>query len=143
MASGYPRSRARRKRLRMVCSPVGRSGQISVVVVENSPMMPGNKGSKVWRPTPGRRSDPTEPDFSMSTLVVGFDSAWTQTSTGAIVGALVDETGAVHELGLPHRAGSRLDACQNWDDRTTIGENRQSSLGESQACTVPGVLDTG
>lgn len=37
----------------------------------------------------------------MGSLVVGFDSAWTPTNAGAIVGTFIDDTGAVHELGLP------------------------------------------
>jgi predicted RNase H-like nuclease len=37
----------------------------------------------------------------MTTLAVGFDSAWTRTNSGAIVGALVDDTDGVRELGLP------------------------------------------
>jgi hypothetical protein len=37
----------------------------------------------------------------MGSLLVGFDSAWTRTNAGAIVGALVDDTGAIRELGLP------------------------------------------
>jgi predicted RNase H-like nuclease len=40
---------------------------------------------------------PAEPP----SLIVGFDSAWTSTNTGAIVGALFDDQGAVRELGHP------------------------------------------
>ena len=39
----------------------------------------------------------------MDTLVVGFDSAWTQTTQGAIVRAVLNEHGAICELGLPQR----------------------------------------
>jgi hypothetical protein len=37
----------------------------------------------------------------MVRLLVGFDSAWTKANTGAIVGALLDDKGAVRELGSP------------------------------------------
>ena len=37
----------------------------------------------------------------MGRLIVGFDSAWTRTNTGAIVGAVVDDRGAIRELGQP------------------------------------------
>jgi predicted RNase H-like nuclease len=37
----------------------------------------------------------------MHILLVGYDSAWTRAKTGAIVGALIDQKGAVRELGLP------------------------------------------
>ena len=37
----------------------------------------------------------------MSTLLVGFDSAWTPTNSGAIVGVLLLDDGAFQELGLP------------------------------------------
>ncbi len=41
----------------------------------------------------------------MATLLVGFDSAWTITNKGAIVGVLYLDDGAFHELGLPRIAG--------------------------------------
>jgi predicted RNase H-like nuclease len=37
----------------------------------------------------------------MTTLIVGFDSAWTPTNTGAIAGVLQLEDGTFHEVGLP------------------------------------------
>jgi predicted RNase H-like nuclease len=37
----------------------------------------------------------------MSRLLVGFDSAWTATNAGAIVGAVLDVEGGIHELGCP------------------------------------------
>lgn len=37
----------------------------------------------------------------MSVLLVGFDSAWTRKKAGAIAGALLDEAGAIRELGAP------------------------------------------
>jgi hypothetical protein len=39
----------------------------------------------------------------MSRLLVGFDSAWTATNAGAIVGAVLDADGAIRELGHPTR----------------------------------------
>lgn len=38
---------------------------------------------------------------AMTVLVVGFDSAWTRQKSGAIVGAVVDNEGSVHDLGAP------------------------------------------
>jgi predicted RNase H-like nuclease len=40
----------------------------------------------------------------MTTLLVGFDSAWTPTKIGAIVGALIHNDGRITELGPPHPA---------------------------------------
>jgi predicted RNase H-like nuclease len=37
----------------------------------------------------------------MATLLVGFDSAWTRTNSGALVGVLLLDDGTFHELGLP------------------------------------------
>ena len=37
----------------------------------------------------------------MKILLVGFDSAWTPTNSGALVGLVRDEDGTFHELGLP------------------------------------------
>src|SRR4051812_3179252 len=37
----------------------------------------------------------------MTTLLVGFDSAWTRMNVGAIVGAVLHDDGNVTELGLP------------------------------------------
>jgi predicted RNase H-like nuclease len=37
----------------------------------------------------------------MTTLLVGFDSAWTRTKVGAIVGVVLHDDGSVTELGLP------------------------------------------
>lgn len=37
----------------------------------------------------------------MGRLIVGFDSAWTRAKSGAIVGAVVDDRGAIHDLGQP------------------------------------------
>ena len=37
----------------------------------------------------------------MSTLLVGFDSAWTPTNAGALVGVLRSDDGTLHELGPP------------------------------------------
>ena len=37
----------------------------------------------------------------MSTLLVGFDSAWTPTNSGAIVGVILHDDGTFEELGLP------------------------------------------
>ena len=39
----------------------------------------------------------------MRTLLIGFDSAWTRTKIGAIVGAVLHETGSITELGPPRR----------------------------------------
>ena len=40
----------------------------------------------------------------MTTLLVGFDSAWTSTNSGALVGVLHSEDGTVHGLGVPQIA---------------------------------------
>ena len=37
----------------------------------------------------------------MATLLVGFDSAWTRTNSGALVGALLLDDGIFHDLGPP------------------------------------------
>lgn len=37
----------------------------------------------------------------MTTLLVGFDSAWTPTNSGALVGALRLNEGKLYELGPP------------------------------------------
>jgi predicted RNase H-like nuclease len=37
----------------------------------------------------------------MSTLLVGFDSAWTPNNSGALVGVLRVADGGFHELGMP------------------------------------------
>ena len=37
----------------------------------------------------------------MATLLVGFDSAWTRTNSGALVGALLLDDGTFHDLGPP------------------------------------------
>ena len=52
----------------------------------------------------------------MSTLLVGFDSAWTPGNRGAIVGALRDAGGAYHELGRPRVASfdEALRSIQRW-----------------------------
>ena len=39
----------------------------------------------------------------MTTLLVGFDSAWTRLKVGAIVGAVLHDNGGVTELGPPRR----------------------------------------
>ena len=38
---------------------------------------------------------------AMTTLLVGFDSAWTRMNVGAIVGAVLHDDGNITELGLP------------------------------------------
>ena len=38
----------------------------------------------------------------MTTLLVGFDSAWTSMNSGALVGALRGSDGTLRELGVPH-----------------------------------------
>ena len=43
----------------------------------------------------------------MTTLLVGFDSAWTPTNSGAVVGALRLEDGVFHGLGAPQIADYR------------------------------------
>ena len=40
----------------------------------------------------------------MTTLLVGFDSAWSRTKFGAIVGAIIHDDGRIAELGPPRRA---------------------------------------
>ena len=43
----------------------------------------------------------------MTTLLVGFDSAWTSTNSGALVGVLHSDDGTVHGLGAPQIADYR------------------------------------
>jgi predicted RNase H-like nuclease len=52
----------------------------------------------------------------MATLIVGFDSAWIRAKTGAIVGAVIDDYGAVRELGQPQlvRFGEATDIIGDW-----------------------------
>ena len=40
----------------------------------------------------------------MTTLLVGFDSAWTRRKIGAIIGAVIHDDGRIAELGPPRRA---------------------------------------
>lgn len=55
-------------------------------------------------------------DTSMETLLVGFDSAWTAAKYGAVVAALLDEQGAIRELGEPQlvRYSAAAEAIRNW-----------------------------
>jgi predicted RNase H-like nuclease len=52
----------------------------------------------------------------MTTLLVGFDSAWTPTNSGALVGALRTNDGSFRELGSPQVANYREaeDAILEW-----------------------------
>src|SRR5262245_52650216 len=43
----------------------------------------------------------------MATLLVGFDSAWTATNSGALVGGLLQDDGTLRELGPPQTADFR------------------------------------
>ncbi|MEM6782435.1 MAG: DUF429 domain-containing protein [Bacteroidota bacterium] len=54
----------------------------------------------------------------MKTLVVGFDSAWTPTNAGALVGAVVQTDGRVRALGPPRPADfpAAEQAIQAWRD---------------------------
>lgn len=40
----------------------------------------------------------------MSTLIVGFDSAWTAPKSGGLVGVIIHDNGDLHEIGPPQRA---------------------------------------
>jgi len=55
----------------------------------------------------------------MTTLLVGFDSAWTPTNYGAIVGVLRADDGTLQELGSPQKAnyGEAEAAILAWQDR--------------------------
>lgn len=55
----------------------------------------------------------------MTTLLVGFDSAWTPTNSGALVGVLRTEDGAFQELGSPQIVNYRQAEC------TILGWQRQ------------------
>lgn len=52
----------------------------------------------------------------MTRLIVGFDSAWTRTNAGAIVGALLQGDGALRELGEPTLVDydEALDVVSTW-----------------------------
>lgn len=52
----------------------------------------------------------------MDTLVVGFDSAWTRSTYGAVVGVLLEEHGAIRELGTPQlvRYKEAEEAIRQW-----------------------------
>ena len=56
---------------------------------------------------------------SMATLLVGFDSAWTPNNSGALVGVLRAEDGALQELGPPKIADFRRaeDVILRWQDQ--------------------------
>jgi predicted RNase H-like nuclease len=60
---------------------------------------------------PRRQAATFEPDPAVlsagSTLLVGFDAAWTSTNSGAIVGVLRRSDGTFRELGLPFTADYR------------------------------------
>lgn len=58
----------------------------------------------------------------MSTLLVGFDSAWTRTNSGAIVGVLRLGDGTFHELGLPLIAdySQARSAIFKWRDESSV-----------------------
>lgn len=53
---------------------------------------------------------------SMSTLLVGFDSAWTRENRGAIVAVLMRGNGTLHELELPQRVNfaEATSAIRTW-----------------------------
>jgi predicted RNase H-like nuclease len=55
----------------------------------------------------------------MSRLLVGFDSAWTATNAGAIVGAVLDADGAIRELGHPTcvRYEEAAGIVQEWQEK--------------------------
>lgn len=51
---------------------------------------------------------PSRPEApAMTTLLVGFDSAWTTTKSGALVGVLQLDNGTFNELGLPRTVNYR------------------------------------
>jgi predicted RNase H-like nuclease len=52
----------------------------------------------------------------MTTLLVGFDSAWTRKKFGAIVGAVLFEEGSIAELGPPRsvRYGEAVEIIRGW-----------------------------
>jgi predicted RNase H-like nuclease len=49
-----------------------------------------------------KRNETQEEATSMTMLLVGFDSAWTPTNSGALVGVLRANDGTLRELGSPH-----------------------------------------
>lgn len=55
----------------------------------------------------------------MATLLVGFDSAWTPTNSGALVGVLRTDDGTLQELGLPQVVNYReaTEAILGWQDQ--------------------------
>jgi predicted RNase H-like nuclease len=59
---------------------------------------------RILPPPPHSDADPSCGQALMTTLLVGFDSAWTQTKMGAIVGAVLRDDGSVTELGPPRPA---------------------------------------
>jgi predicted RNase H-like nuclease len=59
----------------------------------------------------------------MTTLLVGFDSAWTQMKIGAIVGAVLRDDGNVTELGPPR--------CAQFEDATGIIRGWQATYPSS------------
>ena len=52
----------------------------------------------------------------MTTLLVGFDSAWTPTNSGALVGGLRFDDGTLRDLGVPRIVNYREaeGAIQKW-----------------------------
>lgn len=56
----------------------------------------------------------------MTTLLVGFDSAWTPNNSGALVGVIRTDDGALQELGLPQVMNYRdaAEAVIGWQHQT-------------------------
>ena len=55
-------------------------------------------------------------------LLVGFDSAWTRTKIGAIVGAVSHDDGRITELGRPRPAQFEGGACDDFSRAGATGE---------------------
>ena len=81
----------------------------------------------------------------MTSLLVGFDSAWTPTNEGAIVGILQHSDGAIQELGYVSRQLGHKDSAitlrvyARWlqDDSRRRGVDR---LDETQPSASPAHL---
>jgi len=79
----------------------------------------------------------------MTTLVVGFDSAWTPNHSGALIGLFRTDDGKFHELGLPQvvNYSEAEDAIARWQDQqkpaTTIVTLDQPTIVNNAAGQRP------
>ena len=88
-------------------------------------------------------SDSRRP-LSGTTLLVGFDSAWTRENRGAIIGVFRENDGTLRELDRPRVANftEASDAVSEWRTKTCPGATIVL-MAESKDCLMVGNTDTG